>query len=178
MSLPIPAGRYEIDTGHSQLGFGIRHLGISTVRGTFDSYRGSLTIGEDLASTAVEVEADVKSLNSGNSLRDGHLLGVDFFDQENFPSLSFRSTSISEDGDGYRLDGELTVRGVTKPVSFSVTFNGSALFPMDGSTHFGFGADAVINRTDFGVSYGVSLAADRVDVHLECQFVHPAPPAG
>jgi polyisoprenoid-binding protein YceI len=174
MTLPIPSGSYSIDTWHTQLGFAVKHLGISTVRGQFDDYTGVLTVGSDLASSSVTLEAQMASINSGNKGRDEHLHGDHFFDVANHPTLTFRSTSIEEQGTGYVLKGDITIRGVTKPVALDVTFNGSEVFPMDQSTHFGFAATGSINRTDFGVSYGVPMVSDTVQLNLEAQFVQPA----
>ena len=94
MALPIAPGNYGIDTFHSQLGFSVRHLGISIIRGTFDRFSGALYVGDDLASTVVAVEAEMESINTGNRDRDGHMYGSDWFDTANHPQMSFRSTSI------------------------------------------------------------------------------------
>jgi polyisoprenoid-binding protein YceI len=174
MSLPIAAGTYGIDNWHSQLGFSVKHLGISTVRGAFDAYEGSLTVGEDLAGTSVSISADMNSVNSGNKGRDEHLQAPDFFDSASHPKLTFVSTSITGSGNDYTLNGDLTIKGVTKPVALAVTFNGSGVFPMDNSTHFGFVAKGTIKRTDFGVSYGVPLVSENVELTLDVQFVKPA----
>ena len=175
MSLPIPAGTYGIDSWHSQLSFAIKHLGISTVNGRFDAYEGSLTVGEDLASTQVSISADMASVNSGNTMRDQHIQGPDFFDSENHPKLTFTSTGISGSGDNYQLTGDLTLRGVTKPVSLAVDFNGSNVFPVDQSTHFGFTATGSISRADFAMTYGAPLVlSDNVKLNLDVQFVKPA----
>ena len=174
MTLPIPAGSYDIDTAHSQLGFAIRHLGISTVRGTFDAFSGSLTVGSELSETSVVISADMTSVNTGNEGRDGHLHGEHFFDSGNHPKMTFTSTAVEAHGDDYVLHGDLTIRGITKPIALATTFNGTASFPMDGSTHFGFEATGQLARTDFGVSYGVPLASDTVKLTLDVQFVQPA----
>lgn len=174
MSLPIPVGTYGIDTAHSQLAFAVKHLGISTVRGTFDTFSGSLTVGADLASTAVTISAEMGSVNSGNAGRDGHLQGDTFFDTANHPSMTFQSTSVEAKGDDYLLHGDLTIRGITKPVSLATSFNGSGTFPMDQSTHFGFEAAGQIARTDFGVSFGVPMVSDTVKLTLDVQFIQPA----
>ena len=138
MALPIAPGTYSIDTHHSQLGFAVTHLGISTIRGTFDQFSGALTVGPDLASTVVTIEAEMGSINTGDRARDDHMSSPDFFDTAAHPQMTFRSTSIEEAGSGYKMTGDLTIKGVTKPVTFDVTFNGSETFPMDSSTHFGF----------------------------------------
>ena len=174
MSLPIPPGTYGIDPVHSQVGFAIRHLGITTIRGTFDRFTGSLTIGEDLADTSVTVEADMASLNTGFAMRDEHIHGPDFFDLANHPTMTFQSTSVAESGDGYAMTGDLTIRGVTVPVTFDTTFNGSEVFPVDGSTHFGFSASATISRTAFDMAQLIPVLSDNVKLELEAQFVRPA----
>jgi polyisoprenoid-binding protein YceI len=173
-TLPIPAGTYSIDNWHSQLGFAVRHLGISTVRGSFTQYDGSLVVGEDLASTSVTFSAEMASAHTGNAGRDEHLQGEHFFDAANHPTMTFQSTAIAATGQStYALTGDLTIRGTTKPVTLDVTFNGSGVFPMDQTTHVGFGASGVIKRTDFGVDYGVPLVSENVDLNLELQFVAP-----
>jgi polyisoprenoid-binding protein YceI len=177
-SLPIPAGTYKIDDWHSQLGFAVRHLGISTVRGLFDKYEGTLVVGQDLASTSVSISAEMASANTGNPGRDQHLQGEDFFDSTNHPKMTFQSTGIVANGDSaYALTGDLSIRGITKPITLNVSFNGTDVFPMDQSTHVGFGATGTIKRTDYGVSYGVPLVSENVDLHLDLQFVAPAPAA-
>ena len=173
MSLPIPPGTYPIDAMHSQLGFTVKHLGISTIRGSFHTYSGSLTVGADLASTSVTIDADMASVSTGSSMRDEHLHGDTFFDTANHPKLTFSTTSVAANGDGYALNGDLSIRGITKPVTLNVTFNGEATFPMDQSTHYGFEATGAINRTDFGVSYGVPMVSDNVKLFLDVQFVSP-----
>lgn len=174
MSLPIPAGTYGIDTMHSQLGFGVTHLNISIVRGTFDSYDGSLTVGDSLADTSLSIEADMTSVASGHPGRDQTIQNPDFFDSENHPKMTFASTAITENGDGYTLTGDLTIKGVTQSVDLAVTYNGSNVFPLDGSTHYGFSATGQISRSAFGVSYGVPMVTDEVDLNLEAQFIQPA----
>jgi polyisoprenoid-binding protein YceI len=159
---------------HSQLGFSVTHLGISLIRGTFDRYSGSLTVGETLADTVVAIEAEMASVNSGNAMRDGHLHGTEFFDVANHPTLTFRSTSITENGSGYTMTGDLTIKGVTHSVSLQASYNGSGVHPMDQSTHFGFGALGSISRSAFDMSYGVPMVSDDVKLSLDTQFVNPA----
>jgi polyisoprenoid-binding protein YceI len=174
MSLSIAPGAYGIDTVHSQLGFSVKHLGISNIRGTFDRYTGELSVGASLADTVVTIEAEMASINSGNSMRDEHLLGPDFLDAGSFPTMLFRSTDISVEGNEYTVTGDLTVRGKTLPTVLDVSYNGSATFPLDGSTHHGFTATATITATDFGFSYPVPLISDEVSLVFEVQFVDPA----
>ena len=174
MSLPIPAGTYAIDPVHTQLGFSVTHLGISVVRGAFDSFSGSLTVGDTLAETALSVDAETASVHSGNAMRDEHLRAGDFFDVANHPQLTFRSTAISESGSGFSMSGDLTIKGATQPVELEATFNGSGVFPVDQSTHYGFSATGTISRSAFDVSYGVPMVSDDVALVLEAQFVSPA----
>jgi polyisoprenoid-binding protein YceI len=174
MGLPIDGGVYAIDSTHSQLGFSVSHLGISTIRGTFDDYSGELSVADDLSDTSVTIEAKMASINTGNAMRDGHMHGAEFFDVDNHPLMTFRSTSIAESGSGYALTGELTIKGITLPVTFDVAYNGAAIFPVDQSTHFGFAGRATISRSAFGVSYGVPMVSDDVHLALDIQFVHPA----
>src|SRR5215208_95898 len=122
MALPIEPGSYGIDNAHSQIGFAITHLGISTIRGTFDRFGGALHVGEDLASTVVAVEAEAPSFNSGMSDRDKHMLAPEYLDAAGHPQITFRSTSIVEAGSGYTMTGDLTIKGTTQPVTLDVTF--------------------------------------------------------
>lgn len=174
MSLPIPAGTYGIDPVHSQFGFSVTHLGISLVHGTFDNFSGSLTVGSTLDDTTVTVSAEMASVNSGNSLRDQHIQGAEFFDVANHQQMTFTSTSIREAESGYQMTGNLTIKGISQPVDFQVVFNGSATFPVDQSTHYGFGATAPISRSAFDISYGVPMVSDDVELRLDVQFVQPA----
>ena len=174
MSLPIAPGTYGIDPMHSQLGFGVTHLGISIVHGTFDRFSGALFVGATLADTVVTIEAEMASINSGNAMRDEHVHGAEFFDVANHPQMTFRSTSITASGEAYTMAGDLTIKGATHPVVLHTTYNGSALFPMDRSTHHGFSAAATISRSAYGVSYGVPMVSDDVKLTLDVQFVSPA----
>jgi polyisoprenoid-binding protein YceI len=173
MGLPIEVGTYPIDTAHTQLGFSIVHLGISTISGTFDEFRGELTVGDDLSDTSVTIEAEMASINSSNPLRDERVHAADYLDVANHPRMSFRSTSIAESTSGYALNGDLTIRNVTVPTTFDVTYNGRAIFPIDGTTHFGFTGRATISRSAFGVSQAPDVISDEVDLTLDVQFSRP-----
>ena len=175
MSLPIPSGTYGIDTVHTQLGFSLTHLGISLIRGTFDRFSGWLTVGDSLADTSMTIEAETASINSGNAMRDEHVHGADFLDVVHHTQMIFQSTAIAESGSGYALTGNLTIKGITHPVTFETTFNGSEVFPMDQSTHYGFSAGTTISRSAFGVSYGVPMISDEIALQIEAQFINPAP---
>jgi len=178
MGLPIEVGTYPIDTAHTQLAFSVVHLGISAISGTFDEFRGELTVGDDLDDTSVTIEADMASINSSNPLRDERVHAADYLDVANHPRMSFRSTSIAESGSGYDLDGDLTIRNVTVPMTIHVTYNGSAIFPIDGTTHFGFAGRATISRSAFGVSQAPDVISDEVDLTLHVQFRRQEAKAG
>jgi|SRR5689334_9079075 len=173
MSLPMTPGTYAIDQVHSQLGFAVKHLDISLVHGTFDRFSGALVVGASLAETMVTIDAEMDSINTGHPGRDDHVKNADFLDVTNHPKLSFRSTAITEKGNGYAMTGELTIKGLTHPVTLDVSYNGSAVFPPDKSTHFGFAALGTISRSAFGVSMGVPLVSDEVDLRFDVQFVLP-----
>lgn len=173
MTLPLPAGTYAIDTAHSQFCWAVRHLGISTIRGTFDRYAGSLVIGTTLESTSVDITVEMASVNSGNPGRDEHMHGSDWFDTAAHPTMTFRSTGVRAAGDTYEITGELAIKGTSREETLVVRYNGSSVFPMDGSTHVGFTVDGVISRSAYGVSFGVPLVSDAVEISLGAQFVQP-----
>jgi polyisoprenoid-binding protein YceI len=170
MALPIDPGTWALDTWHTQLGFTVRHLGISTVRGLFKEYDGGVTVAED-GTASISLTAAMTSVATGNDGRDSHLQGPEFFDSANHPNLSFESTSIESDGASGVVHGNLTIRGVTKPIALATTFNGTGTFPLDNTFHAGFTATGSFNRTDFGVSYGVPLVSDEVQLVLDVQLV-------
>jgi polyisoprenoid-binding protein YceI len=174
LGLPIRVGTYPIDTAHSQLGFSLIHLGISAIRGTFDEYSGELKVGDNLDDTSVTIDAEVASINSGNPLRDENVHAAEYLDVANQPRMSFHSTSIAESDSGYTLTGDLTIRNVTVPMTFDVTYNGEAIFPIDGSTHFGFTGRATISRSAFDVSHAPDVISDEVDLTIDVRFVRPA----
>jgi len=173
MSLPIPAGTFALDPAHSQADFAITHLGISMIRGRFNSIEGSLTVGEDLGGTAVNVAVEMGSLDSGNEGRDGHMQGEEFFDAGNHPTMTFASTGIEASGDGYTMTGDLTIKGVTQSVALHAKFNGEAVFPMDGSTHYGFAASGAISRSEFNMDAFIPMLSDQVELSLQAQFISP-----
>jgi polyisoprenoid-binding protein YceI len=178
--LPLAAGTWALDPNHSGVHFKVRHIGLSNVRGRFNRCDATLTVGETLADTRVEATIDMSSVDTNQPDRDAHLLGTDFFAAEQNPAMTFRSTGIRAAGDGeYQLDGELTVNGVTRPVTLDVEFHGVETFPVDGSTHAGFSATTTVNRDDFGVDFNAPLGMDKfalgkkIAVELELQFVAP-----
>jgi len=177
--LPLAAGVWPIDPMHSGVHFQIRHLGVTNVRGRFGVFSGALTVGETLADVAVEATIDMASVDTNQADRDAHLRGTDFFDVENNPTMQYRSVSVTEDEDGYRVDGELTINGITKPVTLAVEFTGATTHPGDGKLHSGFIATAQVLRDDFGIDFNMPLGVDRfalgkkIDVEIDVQFTAP-----
>ncbi len=154
--IPV-AGVYDIDGAHTSVEFVGRHLMITKVRGRFSDVRGRITIAEEPEKSHVEVEIGAASLSSGNDDRDAHLKSGDFFDVEHYPTIVFRSTSVNALRDNtWELDGDLTVRGTTRPVTLQVDFDGADISPL-GDERIGFSAAADINREDFGLTWNMSL---------------------
>lgn len=167
---PIPAaGEYQFDVSHSHVGFAVKHLMVAKTRGSFGTFSGSLTIGEDPSDSAIDVEIEAASINSRDEQRDGHLRSADFLDVEQFPTLRYRSTGVRQDGSDWAVDGELTVKGVTRPVPLSVTFDGAASDPW-GNTRAVFSATAKINREDFGLTWNQALETGGVLVGKDVQI--------
>lgn len=178
-TLPIDPGSWTLDASHSGVLFQVRHLGLSNVRGRFQSFDASLVVGERLEDVQVTATVDLSSVDTNNADRDAHLRSTDFFDVETNPVMTFVSTGITGSGSDYELTGDLTINGVTKSVTFETEFHGTEVFPGDGQVHAGFDASATIKRSDFGVDFGIIpgeklLLADKVKVELEIQFVAPA----
>jgi polyisoprenoid-binding protein YceI len=151
-------GDYTIDTTHSRVGFTVRHAMVTNVRGEFAEYQGTLHLdGSNPAASSAELVIQVASIDTGNEQRDGHLRTGDFFAAETHPEIAFRSTAAEPlDADTYRMTGDLTIKGVTRPVVLNLEFTGSATDPY-GVQRLGFEGSATIDRTDFGLSYNAAL---------------------
>ena len=178
--LPLTTGTWTLDASHASVDFRVRHLGLSNVRGRFNRFDATLTVGETLADTVVEASIDMSSVDTNQPVRDTHLLGTDFFSAEEHPLTTFRSTEVRATGEGdYALVGELTLHGVTRPLTLEVEFNGVESLPLDGSSHAGFSAVATVDRDDFGIDFNLPLGVDKVAlgkkvvVEIELQFVAP-----
>ena len=174
----LTAGTWAIDPVHSSVNFSVRHLVVSKVRGTFDSFAGSIVVAED-GTPSVTATIDVDSINTRNEQRDAHLKAADFFDVEQFATATFTSTAVRADGDDYVLDGDFTLKGVTKPVSLKLEFNGVNPGMGHGEVA-GFEASVVLNRKDFGISFdapletGGAVVGDKVTVTLEIEALKQA----
>ena len=171
-------GTWTIDPGHSEVSFVVRHMMVSKVRGRFDTFEGTIqTVADPLQST-VTATVDLSSVNTGNETRDNHIRSEDFFHIEKHPAMTFRSTGLRSERENFLLDGDLTLHGVTKPVTFFLEVNGFGADPY-GGTRVGFSATTEIDRNDWEISYngaipGVSNAvilSDKVTINLEIEAV-------
>jgi polyisoprenoid-binding protein YceI len=147
------SAQWNMDKAHSQVMFGISHMGINTITGNFGTVSATLTSSkDDFSDATVEFSADVTTINTGNEQRNTHLKSADFFDATQFGTLSFKSTSFTKSGDKtYTVAGNLTLHGVTKPVTLTATFNGTTVNPMNKKTVAGFKVTGTIKRSDFNV---------------------------
>jgi polyisoprenoid-binding protein YceI len=182
--LDIPSyvtGTWTIDPAHSDVGFVIRHLMISNVKGHFTRFEGRIVTADDPRDSGVTATIDMTSIDTANAMRDEHLRSAEFFEVDAHPTMSFRSTGIRADGDGFLMEGELTLRGVTRPVTLELEVNGFGFDPFApdpvAGARAGFTATGEINRMDFGVSYngrlpggGVALG-EKVRIILEVEAV-------
>jgi polyisoprenoid-binding protein YceI len=178
LSLPLASGRWAVDANHSSIGFTIRHLGVSKVRGRFTRFDAEVVIGETLETTSVVANIDVSSIDTANADRDAHVLSPDIIDVAKRPTMVFRSTRIVGGGVEYQIDGDLTIGDVTRPVVLAVELGGIESFP-GGPRHAGFEATTEIRRKDFGIDLamppGISAVAlgDVVKVELDFQLLEP-----
>jgi polyisoprenoid-binding protein YceI len=162
----LVAGTWVIDPSHSEVSFSVRHLMVSKVRGTFGTFSGELTVAENLLDSKVNATIDAASINTRDENRDNHLRTNDFFDIENFPQWTFVSTGIREAGKTFLVDGDLTIRGVTKSVTLDLEILGVNKDPW-GNTKLALEASTKINRKDFGVEWNAPLEAGGVLVGEE-----------
>jgi len=171
----LPAGTWNIDASHSELGFTARHLMVTKVRGKFNEFEGAAKVADDVTASQVTAVVQLASVDTGSADRDAHLKSGDFFDVENNPTMSFTSTAVTED----TLKGDLTIKGVTKPVEFDLEFNGLATDPW-GNQKAGFEATTEINRKDFGLEWNVALegggvlVSEKIKINLDIQLVKAA----
>lgn len=169
------AQEWTWDKNHSQLNFGITHMGINEVDGTFGTVTAKFTSSKDDFSDAViELSADVNTLNTGVEQRNNHLKSPDFFNAAQFGTLTFKSTSFKKVSDKtYQLTGDLTLHGVTKPVTLTAIFNGTVVNPQSKKTVAGFKVTGTIKRTDFGIGTGfpTAMLSDEVILIANSEFV-------
>jgi len=169
---------YKIDADHSDITFKVKHLMIATVSGIFKKFDATIDVNEeDLSDAQISFEADVDSVDTKNEQRDTHLKSDDFFNAESFPKLTFKSTSIKNDGGNeYKVTGDLTVRDITKPVTLQVEYNGKVTDPW-GQERMGFELNGKINRKEFGLKWsavteaGGIVVSDDVKLSLNVEMV-------
>ena len=181
MSVEIPgyvAGTWAIDPVHSEVSFVVRHMMVSKVRGRFDKFEGVIVTAEDPLASTVTASVDLSTINTGQEQRDAHIRSADFFEVEKYPTMTFTSTAIKAAEEGFVLEGDLTLKGVTRTVAFNLEVSG---FGKDayGGTRCGFSATTQINRMDYGVAFngpipgvpGGVAVSEKVTINLEIEGV-------
>src|SRR3569833_768180 len=169
-------GTWDIDASHSTVGFSVRHMMVSKVRGYFRDFSGEIVTAADAAQSSVTATIDLGSIDTRQEQRDAHIRSADFFDVENHPTMTFRSTSVRTDGADWFVDGELTIKGTTQPDTQTQKHNDNKPNAND-NTRAGFSAKTEINRNDFGVDIkmpmdgGGVVVGDKVTVELEIEAV-------
>ncbi|MER7128010.1 YceI family protein [Streptosporangium saharense] len=174
------AGTWTIDPVHSEVGFVVRHLLISKVRGRFLAFEGQIVTGADPLESSVTAKVDLTSIDTGHTQRDDHLRSADFLEIEKYPTLTYHSGALRREGEEFVLDGELTLKGVTRPVPLKVEINGFGPDPYlpdpTSGSRVGFSARGEIDRTDFGVSFNNPIPGgeglvlgEKVQIFLEIQ---------
>ena len=170
------AGVWEIEPSHSTASFTVRHLGISKVRGRFDVFSGTIQVAEKPEDSTVEVEIDAASINTGDQTRDDHLKSPDFLNVGEIPTLAFSSTGVLRSKDGWKVTGDLGIRGIEKGVELDVEFYGGGADPW-GNQRVGMSATTEFNREDFGLTWNQSLetggilVGKQVKVEIELEAV-------
>jgi polyisoprenoid-binding protein YceI len=173
---------WSLDTVHTHVSFSVKHMMISTVRGRFDTFAGSLELNEERPeASSLEVTIDVASINTGDAGRDGHLKSADFFETEKYPTTTFKSTTVEKIGeDEYRIEGDLTLHGVTRNVELKATLDGLTR-DMQGNRRAGFTVTSAINRKDFDLNWNVALetggvlVSDKVNIEIDAQIIERVP---
>lgn len=165
--------KWTIDPTHTEVGFKVKHMMFTNVKGNFNDYSAEIDFDNDLKEANLQFEAKVNSIFTNNTDRDNHLKSADFFDAEQYPTLNFKSTKIEGDGNEYQITGDLTIKGITKPVTLNTEFSGLMTDPW-GNTKVGINLDGKINRKDFGLTYNAALETGGVlvgeDVKLNAEI--------
>jgi polyisoprenoid-binding protein YceI len=179
LQLPgLSAGTWSIDPSHSEVGFQVRHLMVSKVKGVFEKFSGDIVIAEDALLSSVTAEIEIDSINTRDANRDNHLRSADFFEAGKYPSMTFTSTAVQPKGHDYVVTGDLTIKGITRSVELELEFNGAVDSPM--GIRAGFSATTEINRKDFGVTIdmplegGGAVVGDKIKINLEIEAVKQA----
>lgn len=180
-SLGYSAENYQIDADHTTVGFAVKHLTISTVKGDFKKFSGTILLDEkDLSKSSVKVEIDPMSIDTANQKRDDHLRGDDFFATQKYPKMTFVSKKVYKKGDDWMMRGNLTMRGVTKQVEFPFTLSGPVMTPW-GTSNIGIEAGLTIDRQDWGMKFdktfdkGGLVVGNEVKISLNVEAIKPPP---
>lgn len=174
-NLPTP-GVWNIDPSHSSISFVARHMMVTKVRGAFGEFSGQITVDENLQASKVEASVVMASVDTRDAKRDEHLRSPEFFDVDNHKTMEFRSTSVKQSDSGWQLTGDLTIKGVTRPVTLDLEYTGAGTNPW-GMEVAGFEATTKISRKDFGLEWNVALetggvlVGDEVKIELDIQAV-------
>ncbi|MFI6012907.1 YceI family protein [Streptomyces sp. NPDC051243] len=174
-------GSYTIDTAHSTIGFTVRHAMVTNVKGKFLDFSGSLQLdGNDPSASKASIDVKMDSIDTGSADRDGHLKSADFFKIEEFPTMTFRSTSAEAlGGDDYRITGDLTILGTTKPITIELEFNGAAKDPF-GNERVGFEGKAELLRSEWGLTWNAALetggvlVSDKIKLNFDISAIRNA----
>jgi len=165
--------KWTIDPTHSEVGFKVKHMMFTNVKGLFNDYSANIDLNDDLKEANLQFEAKINSIFTNNADRDNHLKSADFFDADQYPNLNFKSTNIQGNGSEYEITGDLTIKGITKPVTLNAEFSGLMTDPW-GNTKVGLNLDGKINRKDFGLTYNAALETGGVlvgeDVKLNAEI--------
>jgi polyisoprenoid-binding protein YceI len=174
------AGTYALDPSHSQVGFAVRHVMVSKTRGRFSDFAGTVEIGENPLESSVSVTIQTASIDTRDEQRDGHLRSGDFFDAEAWPTATYQSRSVRQVGEGrYVVEGDLTIKGVTRPVPLELNYEGGASDPW-GGVRIGFSAKAELDREAFGLTWnqaletGGVLVGKKVTIEIEAEAIRQA----
>lgn len=177
LSGPILAATYDVDPSHSTIGFAVRHMVVTTVRGTFNEFQGQFTYDpENPAAFSASAVIQTASIDTRNRKRDDHLRSEDFFDAAKYPEITFETTGAEQSGDQLIVRGNLTMRGVTREISIPITFSGPVTDPW-GNTRVGFEGSTTINRQDWGISWSRTLdngglvVSDEVRIEINIQGI-------
>ena len=175
-TIELTPGTWTLDQAHTEVGFSVRHAGISKVRGAFTEANATLVVGATPDTSTVEATVQTASFDSNDNNRDAHVKGPDFFNVEQYPHMTFKATEVQGTPENFRLSGDLTIKETSKPVIFDVEFGGVAVDPF-GATRAGFSATAQISRKAFGITWNAALEAggvlvgDKVTITIDSAFV-------
>lgn len=174
----LETGLWTLDRAHTTIGFMAKHLMVTKVRGEFESYEANIEVAEDITESQIEVTFDATSITTGAEDRDNHLRSADFLDVENHPTIEFVSTEIARAGEQWRITGDLTIKDITRPVTFDAVYEGSATDPW-GNEHVAFSATGRLNREDWGLTWNAQLegggwlVSKEIALEFEGQLIRP-----